>query len=449
MSIENIQEKLPKPNKRYWLASADMGYGHQRAIYPLADIAEEGEIITIGSLSSNSAAEQKLWNRMLRMYEGFSRATSIPFFGKTIFGLLDSLLYIPSYYPIRNLSGATLQVKLLTSSIKKGLCAGFLEKIKNKHLPIITSFFAPAIAADMAGHDEIYCIICDADLNRVWVAEQPWESRIKYFAPCGKAAQRLRSYGVPENRIFITGFPLPHSLIGGTDMPLLKRDLAQRLANLDPRGRFRVRNEKSIEHFLGIEALSVEPLSYLTITYAVGGAGAQKEIGSVLMKSLKEKIHSGHVHLNLVAGIREDVFRYFHDEAKKILGDSELVKIIYSDSMHEYFEEFNNAIRTTDILWTKPSELSFYTGLGLPIIMSPALGSQEQFNKYWLFDITSGIKQLTPEYTDHWLFDFINKGRMADAAWDGFLKARKLGNYKIREILETGMMSTSDSPLMR
>ena len=29
-------------------------------------------------------------------------------------------------------------------------------------------------------------------------------------------------------------------------------------------------------------------------------------------------------------------------------------------------------MRTTDILWTKPSELSFYCGLGIPIIMAPA-----------------------------------------------------------------------------
>ena len=29
-------------------------------------------------------------------------------------------------------------------------------------------------------------------------------------------------------------------------------------------------------------------------------------------------------------------------------------------------------MRTTDILWTKPSELSFYCGLGIPIVMAPA-----------------------------------------------------------------------------
>ena len=31
-----------------WIVSADMGYGHQRAVYPLKDIAEE-EIICVGN----------------------------------------------------------------------------------------------------------------------------------------------------------------------------------------------------------------------------------------------------------------------------------------------------------------------------------------------------------------------------------------------------------------
>ncbi|MHB8579749.1 MAG: DUF6938 domain-containing protein [Ignavibacteriaceae bacterium] len=106
-------------------------------------------------------------------------------------------------------------------------------------------------------------------------------------------------------------------------------------------------------------------------------------------------------------------------------------------------------MRTTDILWTKPSELSFYAGLGLPIIMTPPIGSQEQFNAKWLFEIQAGIKQENPEYPDQWLFDLLNKGRLAEAAWSGFLKARKLGTYKILEVLVTGRMSHEDSPILR
>ena len=110
---------------------------------------------------------------------------------------------------------------------------------------------------------------------------------------------------------------------------------------------------------------------------------------------------------------------------------------------------FSQAMRSTDILWTKPSELSFYCGLGLPIIMSPPIGAQEVFNRRWLLEIQAGISQDDPEYTEQWLFDLWREGSLAESAWDGFLKARKYGTYKIQEILETGTMARETSPLKR
>jgi hypothetical protein len=284
----NIAKTMVNGTKA-WLVTADMGYGHQRAIYPLRDIAYE-RIITAGDTVNTSASEKKLWKRTLSLYELMSRAKSIPIIGNPIFSLLDSLLHIPSFYPIRNLSKTTLQVNLLESSIRKGLCTGVLEKVKTKHLPIITSFYAPAIAADIKGFDPVYCIICDADLNRVWVAKQPWDSRIIYFAPCGKAVQRLKSYGINEDKIFLTGFPLAHELIGGRDLSILKSDLARRLHYLDPSGRFHALHGKSVEHFLGDDYRQFNPERLLTITYAVGGAGAQKEIGRNIALRAERKI---------------------------------------------------------------------------------------------------------------------------------------------------------------
>ncbi len=443
-----IKDKTAAATGQAWIVSADMGYGHQRAVFPLKAAAYE-KIITVGALQDITPAEKKLWDRMLMLYEFFSRMSTVPVIGKFLFGILDSLLFIPSYYPMRNLSGATFQVRMLSSSIKKGLCSGMMEKIRSKHLPLVTSFYTPAIAADMAGHDEIYCIICDADLNRVWVAEQPYESRIRYFAPCGKAAQRLRSYGIADDHIYITGFPLPHELLGGPELPVLKRNLARRLRTLDPKNKFMQRNEKNVEHFLGEQIHLQNASSPLTITFAVGGAGAQKEIGSRIAYSLRNEIARGDVKLNLVAGIRKEVYDYFADIKKIQHDNTPHISIIYSESLEDYFASFNALLHHTDILWTKPSELSFYAGLGIPIIMTPAIGSQEQFNKYWLKEITAGIPQLNPDYTHQWLFDFIKKGRLADAAWSGFLKARKMGTYKIAEVLKTGSMTLSDSPLER
>lgn len=431
--------------QKAWVVSADMGYGHQRAVFPLKEIAEEG-LITVGKNDNSSEREKKQWTRLLNVYESFSRARGIPVIGKPIFAMLDTLMHIPSFYPIRNLSHSTYQVDLLENNIKNGICTGMLEKISAKQLPLITSFYAPAIAADMKGYEPTYCIICDADINRVWVAKQPWDSRINYFAPCGKAAQRLKSYGVPEERIFLTGFPLPLDLLGNK-FSTLKHDLARRLYNLDPQNRFWTMHGKNVQHFLGKKNCHFTHERNLTITYAVGGAGAQKEIGAGIVHSLRNRLMRNEVRINLVAGIRPEVRNYFEQVRKDY--SPENITVIHGETLHEYFQQFNTAMRTTDILWTKPSELSFYAGLGIPIIMTPTIGSQERFNRQWLFEIHAGMKQEDPDFTEQWLFDLIDNGTIADMAWSGFLKARKLGTEKILEVLRTGTMTRSNSPLER
>ncbi len=439
-----IQEQKLKA----WIVTADMGYGHQRGVHPLEDIAETG-IITVGQNDSSNVDEKKLWKQLLEGYEFFSRARSIPVIGKFLFGILDALLHIPSYYPIRDLSDSTMQVETLQKFIKNGLCRGMMNKISSNDLPMVTSFYAPAIAADVKGYNKIYCIICDADINRVWVAKHPWDSRVNYFVPCGKAAQRLKAYGVPEERILLTGFPLHKSLLGDENLSILKSDLGQRLVNLDPSGRFMHLYGKSVEHFLGEENLNCKKRDRLTITYAVGGAGALKEIGGKIAKSLKFKLLNGNVKLILVAGIRPEVKKYFEQIIEKLGCNENSIEIIYDTDKYKYFEKFNNAIRRTDILWTKPSELSFYCGLGLPIIIAPAIGSQEVFNKKWLFEINVGIKQENPDFSDQWLFDMLNSGRLAESAWNGFLKSRKLGVFKIQEVLNTGKYMGNESYVFR
>jgi len=434
--------------KQAWVVSADMGYGHQRAVYPLKSIAYQ-EILNVGSNSCANKSEAKLWKRFLNAYEFMSRAKSLPLVGNPIFGVLDTMLRIPTFYPLRDLSNKTIQVDFLEQNIGKGLCSGMLERIKEKDFPLVTSFYAPAIAANMHGVGEVYCIICDADINRVWVAKEPWESRIVYFAPCGKAAQRLKAYGVPAEKIITTGFPLPLELLGNKDLDVLKRSLALRLKRLDPKELFWARHGVNVRHFLGEENCKLETTDKITITYSVGGAGAQKEIGAAIAKSLKNLILENKIKLNLVAGIRSNVKAYFDEIIKNITNDKNQIEVIYEPTIAEYFDRYTSVLQETDILWTKPSELSFYCALGLPIIMAPAIGSQEKFNRKWLIEIRAGIKQIKPEYTHQWLIALLNNGSLAEAAWSGFLRARKLGTYNIMEILETGRLKENNSPVMR
>jgi hypothetical protein len=189
--------------------------------------------------------------------------------------------------------------------------------------------------------------------------------------------------------------------------------------------------------------------SDLTITYNVGGAGAQKEIGAMLARGLQRGIKDGTIRLNLVAGTKPAVRDYFIDVKESIARDESTLQVYYADSVDGYFAQFDPLLRTTDILWTKPSELSFYCSLGLPIIMTSAIGSQEHFNRRWLLELGAGIRQEKPEYVEQWLLDLLRKGLLADAAWSGFLKARKMGTYNITDILSSGRMPVETSAIMR
>jgi hypothetical protein len=115
------------------------------------------------------------------------------------------------------------------------------------------------------------------------------------------------------------------------------------------------------------------------------------------------------------------------------------LKVIFGRSKPEYFRKFSDALHTTDVLWTKPSELSFYCGLGIPIVISPLIGSQEAYNRKWLLEIGAGVPQEDPAYAGQWLFDLLGTGRLAEIAWSGFQNARQCGTFNILEILESGM----------
>jgi len=185
--------------------------------------------------------------------------------------------------------------------------------------------------------------------------------------------------------------------------------------------------------------------------FAIGGAGAQTEIVRRILKSLKTSIKAGRVRLLLSCGVNrrvlEKTLRYVNQAGLWDHLDLN-IHLVFSEDIFEYFEKFNRWLRQTDVLWTKPSELSFFCALGLPILMAEPIGPQEELNRRWLMEIHAGLTPPGPaEYCAEWLADLRESGRLAEAAWDGFLKARKLGTYKIRKLIETGEYSEEISPL--
>lgn len=445
---------MTENNPNIKVLSVLMGLGHMRAAFPLRGLSGD-EITVYGSRKITPPREHKIWKKIRKWYYILSKAGNIPFIGKYILSPMLALQRIEPYYPVKDMSKPNLAVKYLYYLVKKkGLCTALIESAIGKDTRMVHTFYATAVALEIDGQfkHENYLLICDTDFNRVWVPPEPSTSRIKYLAPCTQVKKRLLTYGVPEENIYLTGFPLPKENIGSREnLEILKEDLWNRLLRLDPTEKFFSFHRQSVYYWLDKTEMPFARPDYFTLMFAVGGAGAQVDMIQTILTSLKEKIRGGKIRIQLSAGIQKHVF-------EKILGyinELELthyygtgITIIFDLDIYKYLERFNNALRETDVLWTKPSELSFYCGLGIPILIAPPIGTHEKLNKRWLQEIHAG---LTPpgdiRYVDQWLFDLRDNGRLAEAAWDGFLKVRKLGTYRIEELVRTGIFNPRQHPL--
>lgn len=412
MYMENLSTKA-------WLVAVDMGYGHGRAAYALKDLAFGGKIINANHYDGIPEKDRETWKKARGWYEFISRFKKFPVIGKLSFFIFEQLaLKIPDFDLKKNMSGPNLQLRYIFHLINKNgwgrdLVFRLSSGLDGQCLPMITTFPIPAFMAEILNYPgEIFCIICDTDIARLWVSVKAKESRIKYLAASQRSVERLKLYGVRPENIFLTGFPLSKELIRDEN---LKHDFESRMLNLDPRS-----SQKSVRP--------------LTITFAVGGAGAQKDIGVEIVEKLAAKIKSSVVKIILVAGTRLDVKEYFEQKLPEF-NLKEGVEIVFEEKIEDYFEKFNAAIRKSDILWTKPSELSFYSVLGLPIIIAPPIGFHEKQNKLWLLEQGSGISQGNPKDVNQWLFALLEQGYFAKLAVNGFTKGEKLGTFNIEQVI--------------
>jgi hypothetical protein len=424
------------PAQKPLVVAVDMGYGHLRAATPIAE-ALGVTVSQVDKAPIVAPAEEALWRRVRFAYEAVSRLSQLPVVGAPLRVLLDGLTDIPHLHPYRDLSAPTRGVLTLERLIRRNLGLGLLGHLRETGAPLLTTFYSPAIVADRAGYERIFCVVTDTDINRIWVPAEPEKTRIQYLAPTRRAARRLMAYGVPEPRITFTGFPLPHALVGGTALPVLKRNLAARLVRLDPTGEFRRAMPEELAHFLG--ALPAEEEGRPPrLTFAVGGAGAQAELARDFLPGMRRLVDGGRLRLTLVAGLRPEVEARFREAVRAAglephLAPGGAVEILRGDAFPDYYAAFNARLAETDVLWTKPSELAFYAALGLPLVCAPPVGVHEHYNRRWVRESGAGVKQRDPRFAAEWLSDWLADGLLASAAWAGYMRLPKFGLYRILE----------------
>ncbi|MGA8893326.1 MAG: hypothetical protein WB493_17330 [Anaeromyxobacteraceae bacterium] len=418
------------------VAAVDMGYGHMRAARPIAR-ALGVEVVHVDRAPLVGPEEKRVWDRVRAAYEWTSRASQVPVLGGPFRWALESVTDIPHLHPYRDLSAPTRGVAALERMVRRELGRGLVERLRETGAPLVTTFYSPAIAADAAGLGNVWCVVTDSDINRVWAPREAERTGIHYLVPSPRAGRRLQSYGVPAHRITFTGFPLPHELVGGKDLPALRRDLAARLVRLDPAHTFRMDHREDLAHFLG-PLPGEEEGRPPTVTFAVGGAGAQAGMARQILPGVRRALEEGRLRLVLVAGVRPTVEAIFREEVRiaglePALGAG--LEILRADSLEEYFQRFDAALARTDVLWTKPSELSFYAALGLPLVFATPVGVHERYNRRWVRESGAGLVQRDPSAAWQWLSDWLEDGTLAAAAWSGFTRLPKHGLYRILDLV--------------
>lgn len=421
------------------VVAVNMGYGHERPAHALSHIAYKNTVVIANDYKNIPSKDKRLWEESRKLYEYVSQIKRIPIVGEALFAAFDKAVQsIEPLYPKRDLSAPTLQLRQMyrlihAQNFGKDLITTLSQQ---SHLPLLTTFFLVGFMAEEHQYPgDIYVLVTDSDIARVWAPFNPHTSRIKYIAPTGRVVERLQMYGVPRENITLTGFPLDYELLGGVEAPHIRHDLKNRLAALDPHGVFYDRYAHIfLKYFQG--GITPTEKRVPLVTFAVGGAGAQTDIGLQVLRSLTPLLRKKKISLCLVAGSRREVFDLFAKEVQRLgLQHNKYVSILYKASRPEYFDAFVKQLRVTDVLWTKPSELSFFAGAGIPIIMSEPVGAQERYNAQWLQQMGAGIFAYPPAYAHEWLMDWISGGILARMAWNGFVESPTHGIFRIEDVL--------------
>lgn len=430
-----------------WVVAVDMGYGHQRAAFALRHLAANHGIITANEYPGIPSSDKAIWQESRGLYEAISRFKKVPVIGDFVFSILDRFQEIEPFYPkTQGVEPPGLSLRAMDGLIEsKEWGKHLIGKLNKNPLPLLCTFSTIAFMAQHWGYKgPIFLVETDADIARSWVPLHPTENHIIYCAPTTRVVERLKSYGVLSSRISLTGFPLPQDLLG-ENCALAKRNLKKRLARLDPERKYLSSYGDLVKRYLG----SIPPMQKtpgpVTITFSVGGAGAQMELGGEILKNCAELLSSNQLRLCLVAGIRKEVAAYFTNVAREVgLGSflGKQVSILYSKTKAQYFEDFEKVLQDTDVLWTKPSELCFFAGLGIPILIAPPMGSQEVQNRKWLLHVGAGIDQLPLASCHEWIADFLKEGVFAEAAMQGFVEIEKNGVKNIAKLLRQASDNT-------
>src|SRR5882724_1154201 len=142
------------------VAAIDMGYGHLRPAAALADHLGT-EVLQMDRPPLGGEKDQRFWESTRELYEPLTRLSQLPGVGPPMRAVLNTITAIPEPWPVRDLSGPTQGTRWMLRAAADGVGEVLADHLRKTGAPLMTTFFAAAILAELHGADQLHCLITD------------------------------------------------------------------------------------------------------------------------------------------------------------------------------------------------------------------------------------------------------------------------------------------------
>lgn len=396
-----------KSDDKYVITTALMGFGHLRAAHSIAGYGH-APILRVDRDPYVGGIDKFVWTWTQAGHTYGSRDAESK--NRLFYKWFEGVMRIPEDHESPSLNASRF------IHIVKGLGLGkvFFDSMNGSHPPLLHTFYLHAMLSLYWRYPgKNYLLLCDTDFHRVWVPLNPKEKNLEYMVPVPKSADRLMSYGVPAERIHFTGFPLPVANTGGKDLATLNKD-------------FGVRKKR-------LERDSNVPL---TIMFPFSGAGAYSNVLAELVKALLDHIRGGTIRLIVSCGDNEQALRNAENLFVNYgLDESEFTEILFDKDIFASFDRFNSALKSVDLIITKPGEIIFYAALGIPMVFLPPIGAHEVRNREYLMENKCAVDIVPVSGFAEWLEDSRRNEKLLELAEMGYRNLPKTGAFEIDELV--------------
>lgn len=393
---------------KYIVTSALMGFGHLRAAHNISSYSH-APVVRVDRKPYVRGVDRFVWNGAQRIHTYASRDAESR--NRFLYNWYENLMQLPH----DDRDPSLTESRFILFLEKLGMGKSFFDSLDARCPALLHTFYLHAMISVYRRYPgRNYLLLCDTDFHRVWAPINPGNRNLEYMVPVPKSADRLISYGVPPGRIHVTGFPLPTANTGSRDLGTLISDFEVR--------KKRLRRDSSLP---------------LTVMFPFSGAGAYSNVLAELVKALLDHLREGSLRLIVSCGDNEDALKNAENLFVNYgLDESEFTEIMFDRDLFASFDRFNMALKSADLIITKPSEMVFYAALGIPMVFLPPIGAHEARNREYLIDNGCAVDIGNPSDFPRWLEDNRRNEKLLELAEMGYRNLPRTGTFEIDELVD-------------